>query len=522
MKKRMALLLAFCLLSSALCLPGTLFAPVWAEGAQEEPPPLEVYFNGERQDFTIGYYFSAFGLPYVEVAALAGLETRFDAETGSVVSEGEDCSISFALEDPYPGTYATVRRGDTEEEVYVYAKTLDGRTYLSEFDLKRLFAFKFLSRAGTIDIIDPKRIAERIRQDAPVLEEVYTKAALGNEFSTQINRETVFSLASDTYGIQAEGRCATSLDINRRGDVYSVDAKLDNSGLYTLSNLFRYIFPANASETFRERVKISDPIAYQLYADGEFCYLKSDQLNALLAARWFYGDDQFTDDVIRTLDGKWLQFTRDDFSSLHTLFSPLLISYTEPNLDDMLLSVADGILACCTDDDEKLAALDGSVYPLVMQYTDTLTFLFNAVTRREARGEDGEAYFFSFGAPTLRQAITRADILGPAKQKSFDGIFDELTLWVNYEANLSQGRLTGTQGKISLQMDNLPNPYGIPFGTLKADMTLRQEVAAEAKVIEKPTEYIEFERLFFETLRERNPLPDTGDDGAETETEGEQ
>ena len=53
-------------------------------------------------------------------------------------------------------------------------------------------------------------------------------------------------------------------------------------------------------------------------------------------------------------------------------------------------------------------------------------------------------------------------------------------------------------------------------------MTLRQEAAAEAKVIEKPTEYIEFERLFFETLRERNPLPDTGDDGAETETEGEQ
>lgn len=53
-------------------------------------------------------------------------------------------------------------------------------------------------------------------------------------------------------------------------------------------------------------------------------------------------------------------------------------------------------------------------------------------------------------------------------------------------------------------------------------MTLRQETATEAKVIEKPTEYIEFERLFFETLRNRNPLPGTEDDGAETETEEEE
>lgn len=521
MKKKIALSLAFCLLACALCLPGMLFAPVRAEEPQQEPPPLKVYFNGELQDFTIGYYLSSFGLPYVETAALAGLETRFDAETGMVISEGENCSISFPL-GPRSNTLATVRRGDTVEEVYIYAETPLGKTYVPHYFLEELLGFKCLFGTGTVDIVDPKRIAEHIRQGAPILEEFYAKASLDGEFSTQINEETLFSLTSDTFGVQAEGRCATSLDINRRGDVYSIDAKLDNSGLYTLLNLLYYIFPANESETFRDRVKISDPIAYQIYADGEFCYLKSDQLNALLAAEWFFGDDQFTDDVIRTLDGKWLRFTRDDFSGLDTLFSPLLISYTEPNLDDVLLSYANSILTRCADDDEKLAALDGSAYPLVMQYTDTLTFLLNAVTRREARGEDGEAYFFSFGAPTIRQAITRADILGPAKQKSFDGIFDELTLWVDYETTLSQGRMTGTQGKISFQMDNLPNPYGVPYGTLKADMTLRQETATEAKIIEKPTEYIEFERLFFETLRNRNPLPGTEDDGAETETEEEE
>lgn len=517
-KKSVAAMFLACLLVLNLT-GGVVLAEEW-ESESENVQELIDFF-----DFTVNYQgiqikiqksWGIYGsyIQYTPIARAMGYEVMYDAEQNCVISDNGDTKIVIFLEQDENGfTKIWVTKNGEQKEYYnyKYAFEYEGTTYIGDsaygnwalhadwYDLwSEAHGVRSIMGNATTYLINMDILKADTRAKLAHLANIPSYSALVPNYTSNASGTVSFNLNSSLFGIDIKGESGLTMATAKNGDKMMLDFNMDNGGILNLYSLFCGPYTLGL-DYYKDKIDLSQPVSAQAIFDGNDLYGKGDFLVENIAlsnlgSEYNYLDEDYREIAAEKIDGRWVKAWLNEWQRKAAIEQVLeAVNSNQIDIDELAESIVNSALS----DYRYYYYDDDGIYNKIIQKIDAIVGLIgpDAIKCVEANGEKVITYRLTTKA---LKKFQEAHIDTP--QKSGSIIYDEMELNLEskttiFADNTAKSTITGM-----FKINNIPNEYNIPFGSMEIKLDMNEESVPQAGEISAPAEYVEFEQLYNESL----------------------
>lgn len=486
---------------------------VLAGGGFGEGEFYEMHVNLNGETLAVANYYSNYG-PYIQYASVMralGYEVTYDGETNSVIADnGNIRTVVFLEEDENGYTKIWVTKDGEQKEYYnyKYALEINGTAYVGygygewsmNYDWHDLWedTYGLMVRFGAENIdyfIDVAALKADTRAKLAHLANIPSYSALVPNYTSNASGTVSFNLNSSLFGIDIKGESGLTMATAKNGDKMMLDFNMDNGGNLNLYSLFCGPYTLGL-DYYKDKIDLSQPVSAQAIFDGNDLYGKGDFLVENIAlsnlgSEYNYLDEDYREIAAEKIDGRWVKAWLNEWQRKAAIEQVLeAVNSNQIDIDELAESIVNSALS----DYRYYYYDDDGIYNKIIQKIDAIVGLIgpDAIKCVEANGEKVITYRLTTEAlKRFKEAYT--DTVG-------NTIYDEMELNLEskttiFADNTAKSTITGM-----FKINNIPNEYNIPFGSMEIKLDMNEESVPQASEISAPAEYVEFEQLYNESL----------------------
>lgn len=451
-------------------------------------------------------------IQYAPVARAMGYDVVYNEASNSVISDNGETIIEVFLDQDENGfTKIWVTKNGEQKEYYnyKYAFEYDGIAYIGQdsygywsdnadwYDLwENAYGMKLLSGRQYVDVAALKADT---RAKLTHLENIPSYSTLVSDYTSNVSGTVSFNLNSNLFGIDIKGESGLKAAVVKKGDKMMLDFNMDNGGILNLYSLFCGPYTLGL-DYYKDKIDLSQPVSAQAIFDGNDLYGKGDFLVENIAlsnlgSEYNYLDEDYREIAAEKIDGKWVKAWLNEWQRKAAI-EPVLeaVNSNQIDIDELAESIVNSVL---NDSRYYYEYSDSGIYDELTRKIDAIVGLVgpDAIKCVEANGEKVITYRLTTEAlKKFEEAYT------DTTQKSGSTIYDEMELNLEskttiFADNTAKSTITGM-----FKINNIPNEYNIPFGSMEIKLVMNEETVPQAGEIGAPAEYVEFEQLYNESL----------------------
>lgn len=478
----------------------------------------KVYVNEKEVLVNMAYNTGNYGtyIQYAPVAQAMGYDVVYNEASNSVISDNGETIIEVFLDQDENGfTKIWVTKNGEQKEYYnyKYAFEYDGTAYIGEdyygswsfnadwYDLwENAYGMTLLLGSHYIDVAALKADT---RAKLAHLENIPSYSTLVSDYTSNASGTVSFNLNSNLFGIDIKGESGLAAAVVKNGDKMMLDFNMDNGGILNLYSLFCGPYTLGL-DYYKDKIDLSQPVSAQAIFDGNDLYGKGDFLVENIALsnlgyKFSYPNEDYREIAAEKIDNKWVKAWLNEWQRKIAI-EPVLeaVNSNQVDIDALAESIVDSVL---NDSRYYYEYNDSGIYNELTRKIDAIVGLVgpDAIKCVEANGEKIITYRLTTEAlEKFKEAYT------DTTQKSGNTIYDEIELNLEskttiFADNTAKSTIIGT-----FKINNIPNEYNIPFGSMEIKLNMNEETVPQAGEISAPAEYVEFEQLYNESLPYRN------------------
>ena len=496
---------------------------VWAEGYADdyayswvEVIDAKAYLNDTGIDVKMAYgsdwnWRGAYEyMQFAPVLRQAGYEVSYDAEEDSVAAEkdGKKVIIFLKQDENWFNKVWMIEDGRQKETYFsCLANEYQGTAYIRIMDVyneiysdfwRDIFGFEVRMWRNVCYFFEEEPLREHIRSKLAHLENIPSYNGLVNNYTNTATGKIGFDLSSDMFGISVKGESGVNSSLVKNGEKYKAAIQMDNGGVFSFISLFNGPYKTGLNY-YKDKIDLTQPISAQAIYDGKDLYgtgdcMVEDMILSYLGRWYMYPpENDFREIAAERIDGKWVKAWLTESDREYTL-NPILEAINAPKID--VDELTESILHSVIND---YYGMEGNIYDAMLKRIDVLTGLL---------GPEALQYVESNGEKVITYKLN-SDIFDKLKaayeyNTESNSIYDEMELELNartviYADNTAKSTTTGT-----FKINNIPNDYNIPFGSMTITLDVQEDVVPQAAEINAPADYVDFQQLYEESLPYRS------------------